>query len=237
MAIANRKYIVFGSVFLFFMVSFITTSSFAYFDVGGPEARRDKNGQIVHVDGFFQKNANMYSEKFISKPFSGFGNHEQFQDALRTIMGSQWTIEYGGISPRMPITWKSAGMRSKTMDKIAKLYGIVIDLDWLSRTIKIYRTGFRGSMTVLKNGARELLFRTDPALSLKDNIETWGNRSKPHWKVIWQSHWNYRIRFAQDFTDNFEKSVETLIRSANKTGGSHYVVDFYANNVVVVRDR
>lgn len=229
----KRTVLVFIGIYAVLLCPWANENALAYFGVNAPDAQRTPGG-ILKKAGLFQEHINLRGERIAAETLKGFGRGEQLQDALRSILGREWKVSYGGVDPRGHVSWKSRGTRGETLDYIGKLYGFVIDIDWASRKVSVYRPGYAGTMKEFTPGTREIAFRTLPELSLKGNIIRWGKRAG--WTVVWRSHWNYPVRMSESFGPSFEGAVSKIVKSANKTGGSHYIVDFYPNRVVVVRD-
>lgn len=216
------------------MIAYTQHDAFAFFSVNAPDSRRTPTG-VLAKSGVFQTAPGVLGGKIMSEHFEGFGRKEQLQDAIRGILGRSWATSWGGIDPRQPVTWRSAGTRGETFNRLGRKYRMVIDIDWSHKKVAIYKPGYKGEMLNLDAGMRQRVFRTRTALSLKENIIQWGKMA--HWNVEWESKWNDPIHVSSEFGTDFVGAVKNIIRASNRSGGSHFVVDIYSNRVLIVRDR
>jgi hypothetical protein len=218
-------------------ISSLMTASpaLAAYHVNAPEADWSPTTARKHA-GFFQVHPTLFGSKIVSDPLKGFGRDMQIQDALPIIFGHRWRTYYGGVDPRMTVSWRSEGTKGETLNRLGKDYRIVIEVDWKKKVVYVYKAGFGGTMETFNPGQRQKVFESHPSLSLKANIENWGKQSHV-WTVEWRSKWNAVVHVRQKFGTDFKKAIISAIDAANKDGDLHFVIDFYPNHVVVIGDR
>lgn len=217
------------------VIHLFTKDSFAWTAVHAPDVQRGKNGDIRNA-GLFQTNLTLHGEKIAEEPIRGFGRKEQLQDAVHAILGRTWPLRWGGADPRMPVSWKARGSRADTLDHLAKLYGLIVEIDWKKPLVTISQKGYKGSYIRINPHERVKEYRTLSTLSLKENIIRW-SVSGVKWHLLWRSRWNARIPLEESFGSDFRQAVIRIIAAANENGGSHFTVDFYPHRVVVIGDR
>ena len=79
-----------------------------------------------------------------TRPVRGFGRHERIREVLTQLLGPGWTVLTRGVAPGTPIDWTGGRTLPRTLDKIARLYGWRIRVDWPAKTILLERPGVQG---------------------------------------------------------------------------------------------
>ena len=76
-----------------------------------------------------------------TRPVRGFGHRERIREVLYQLLGSGWTVRYRGVAPGTEIDWAGGRTLPRTLERIARTYGLGIRVDWTSRTILLSRPG------------------------------------------------------------------------------------------------
>lgn len=79
-----------------------------------------------------------------TRPVRGFGHKEPVRDVLAQLLGAGWTDLYCGVAPGTRIDWSGGRTLPRTLDRIARTYGLRIRVDWTARTILLSRPGVPG---------------------------------------------------------------------------------------------
>ena len=77
-------------------------------------------------------------------PVRGFGHKEPVREVLAQLLGAGWTDLYGGVAPGTRIDWSGGRTLPRTLDRIARTYGLRVRVDWTARTILLSRPGVPG---------------------------------------------------------------------------------------------
>ena len=79
-----------------------------------------------------------------TRPVRGFGHRERIREVLTQLLGPGWTVLTQGVAIGTPIDWTGGRTLPRTLDKIARVYGWRIRVDWTRRTILLERPGVQG---------------------------------------------------------------------------------------------
>ena len=79
-----------------------------------------------------------------TQPVRGFGRREPIREVLTQLLGPGWRVHYRGVAPGTLIDWTGGRTLPRTLDKIARVYGWRIRVDWTRRTILLERPGVQG---------------------------------------------------------------------------------------------
>ena len=89
-----------------------------------------------------------------TRPVRGFGHRERIRDVLAQLLGAGWTVRYRGVAPGTEIDWAGGRTLPRTLDRIARTYGLGVQVDWNSRTILLSRPGVGKTGSVEKTPFR-----------------------------------------------------------------------------------
>ncbi len=87
-------------------------------------------------------------------PVRGFGHQEPVREVLAQLLGPGWTGLYDGVAPGTRIDWSGCRTLPRTLDRIARTYGLRIRVDWNARTILLGRPGVPGPPLRDKKGGK-----------------------------------------------------------------------------------
>ena len=89
-----------------------------------------------------------------TRPVRGFGHKEPVRDVLTQLLGAGWTNLYCGVAPGTRIDWSGGLTLPRTLDRIARTYGLRIRVDWTARMILLGRPGVPGPLLPNKTGGK-----------------------------------------------------------------------------------
>jgi len=89
-----------------------------------------------------------------TQPVRGFGRREPVREVLSQLLGPGWTVLTRGVAPGTEIDWAGGRTLPRTLDRMARMYGWRIRVDWTAKTILLARPGVTESPLREKRGLK-----------------------------------------------------------------------------------